>query len=163
MRKALRALVGTAVCLCLVGTLALAANSAKSPKGTAVTVEKFMVDLARAMNLKDASTVEGAAKAFNGLGITFGDPKANLNEAELVRVLSVLGIRVRTSNPAAVVSSGKVDTVLRTFNSELRRAAAGASAAASDCGDDFNCGGGKGGKYKRKANLSPGVPPGQTD
>jgi hypothetical protein len=29
--------------------------------------------------------------------------------------------------------------------------------------DDFNNGNGKGGKFKRKANLSPGVPPGQTD
>jgi len=164
MRKVLRAFVGTAVSLCLIGTLALAAGSAKSPKGSAITVEKFMVDLARAMNLKDAVTVEGASKAFSSLGITFSNPKGNMTEGELVRVLSILGVKVRTSNPAGLVSEAKSQNVIRTFRSELTRAAVNAGVSGGGNGlDDFNNGKGKGGKFKRKANLSPGVPPGQTD
>ena len=165
MRKVLRAFVGTAVSLCLIGTLALAAGSAKSPKGSEITVEKFMVDLARAMNLKDAVTVEGASKAFSSLGITFSNPKGNMTEGELVRVLSILGVKVRTSNPAGLVSEAKSQNVIRTFRSELTRAAVSAGVSGDDPNpnDDFNNGKGKGGKFKRKANLSPGVPPGQTD
>jgi hypothetical protein len=163
MSKVLRAFVGTALSLCLVGTLALAATSAKSPKGTGITVEKFVVDLARAMNLKDAGTAEGASKALRGLGITF-DEQGGLTEGQLVRALKVLGIRVRTSSPTALVSEAKAANVLKTFRAELTRAAAGTSLAGdTNPNDDFNNGNGKGGKFKRKANLSPGVPPGQTD
>jgi hypothetical protein len=129
-----------------------------------------MVDLARAMNLKDAGTAEGAAKALRSLGITFEEPSGTLTEGQLVRVLKILGIQVRTSNPAAPVSEAKSANVMRTFRLELTRAAAGGAVALggsnNDCSgadDDFNCGSGKGGKFKRKANLSPGVPPGQTD
>jgi ApbE superfamily uncharacterized protein (UPF0280 family) len=166
MRKALRAFVGTAVSLCLVGALAMAAAPAGS-KSAPITVGKFAMELARVMNVKvqGALTADSAKKALAGLGINMGPANAELTDGELVRVLGQLGINTRTSDPGRSVSVSKAESVFRIFRSELTKAGAGATGvvAAGNGGDDFNNGNGKGGKFKRKANLSPGVPPGQTD
>lgn len=166
MRKVLRAFLGTALSLCLVGALAMAAP-ASTQKSAPITVGSFAVELARAMNLKVTGglSADSAKKALGDLGIAMGPSDVSLTEGELVKVLGQLGINVRTSDPSRMVSTAKAENVVRTFRGELTKAAAGAGvvAAAGNGGDDFNNGNGKGGKFKRKANLSPGVPPGQTD
>ncbi len=164
MKKVLRAFVGTALSLCLVGALSMAAPTAKNAP---ISTGDFVVSLVRAMNPKAPAglTAEAAVKELSRLGITVsGSFKDTLKEGQLVSILRQLGVNVRAANPAREVSVAKATNVISTFRVELGKAAAGAGiVAAGNGGDDFNNGNGKGGKFKRKANLSPGVPPGQTD
>jgi hypothetical protein len=166
MRKVVRAFLGTALCLCLVGAVAVAA-APKGSKAQPVSVGFFAKELARAMNLKVSGdlTEASAVKALRELGLSLGSPKGQLTEGRLVTVLGQLGINVRTSNPGRSVTEAKASAVVRTFRGELGRAAAasgrtGIESSDPNPNDDFNNGNGKGGKFKRKANLSPG---GKTD
>jgi len=156
MRKVVRAFVGTALSLCLVGAVALAA--APTDKGP-IRVGDFAVQLVQAMNLKvDGPLTEVSAnKALGEIGIALGRLDRPLTEGELVGVLGQLGIRVRTSDPGREVTSSKASAVVRTFQTELSKASADSSI---EYYDDFNNGNGKGGRYKFKGNPSP---PGQTD
>jgi hypothetical protein len=156
MRKVVRAFVGTALSLCLVGTLALAG----APKGASkspMRVGEFAIQLVQAMNLRvDGELTEASAqKALKGVGVNLGRPDKTLTEGELVTVLGQLGVRVRSSDPGRAVTAGKGSAVLTTFKAELGRASS-AIGIEGDKPDDFNNGNGKGGKFKRKANLSPG-------
>jgi hypothetical protein len=157
MRKVVRAFVGTAISLCLVGALALAAAPQGSSKQSPMRVGDFAVELARAMNLKVDGPLTGVAakKALGDLGINLGDVGKTLTEGELVTVLGQVGVKVRTADPSKSVSTGKVGAVLRTFKAELTKASSSRFIEGNG-GDDFNNGNGKGGKFKRKANLSPG-------
>ncbi len=158
MRKVVRAFLGTALCLCLAGAVAVAA----APKGSgqSISVGDFAVELARAMNLQVSGglNADSAIKSLRELGLNLGSPAGTLTEGELVKVLGQLGINVKTGNPGRAVTEAKASAVVRTFRGELGRAAGasgGASIEAKD-NDDFNNGNGRGGKFKRKANLSPG-------
>ena len=166
MRKVVRAFVGTALCLCLVGAVAFAA-APRGSKGQPISVGDFAVELARAMNLKVSGDLneDNAMKALRELGLNFGSQKGRLTEGQLVKVLGQLGINVRTDRPGRAVTEAKASAVVRTFRGELGRAAAASGAVGIEGtdpnpNDDFNNGNGKGGKFKRKANLSPG---GKTD
>lgn len=160
MSKVVRAFFGTALCLCLVGAMAFAA-APRGSKGQAITVGEFAVELAGAMNLKVAGDLneESAMGALRQLGLNLGSGNGRLTEGELVRVLGQLGVNVRTASPGRDVTGAKASAVVRTFRGELSRAASGSGMATiegSKPDDDFNNGNGKGGKFKRKANLSPG-------
>lgn len=155
MRKVVRAFVGTALSLCLVGALALAG----APKGASkspMRVGDFAIELVQAMNLRVEGelTAASARKALADVGVKLGQPNKTLTEGELVSVLGQLGVRVRSSDPGRAVTSGKGSAVLTTFKAELGRASG--IGIEGDKPDDFNNGNGKGGKFKRKANLSPG-------
>jgi len=161
MRKVVRAFVGTALSLCLVGALALAGAPKGSDSKSPMRVGDFAVQLAQAMNLKTDGTEASAKKALGDIGIKVGDLNTGLTEGQLVTMLGQVGIQVRSSNPGRSVTGVKAEAVVKTFSRELNRAAsAGSVELAGNGGDDFNNGNGKGGKFKRKANLSPG---GQTD
>ena len=165
MKRALRAFVGAALSLFLVSALAVAAGTAKS---TPISTGDFVVSLVRAMDPKAPAglTADAAVKELNRLGIAVsGNMKDALTEGQLVSVLRQFGVNVRAADPSRLVSAAKANHVLSTFRGEVTKAAAarGLTTAGGNGGDDFNNGNGKGGKFKRKANLSPGVPPGQTD
>jgi hypothetical protein len=159
MRKVVRAFLGTALCLCLAGAVAVAA-APQSSRTQPVTVGNFAVELARAMNLKVTGdlTAESATKALQDLGLNLGSPNGRLTEGQLVTVLGQLGINVRSANPGRMLTEAKASAVIRTFHGELGKtaAASGFAGIESKAIDDFNNGNGKGGKFKRKANLSPG-------
>lgn len=160
MSKVVRAFVGTAMCLCLVGAMAFAA----APRGTKsqpITVGDFAVQLVGAMNLQVSGdlTEESAMTALRQLGLNLGSAGSRLTEGDLVRVLGQLGVNVRTASPGRSVTEAKASAVVRTFRGELSRAATSSGLATIEGNkpdDDFNNGNGKGGKFKRKANLSPG-------
>lgn len=160
MRKVLRAFVGAALSLCLVGALAVA-GTAKSPKGASITNGDFAVKLVEAMRMKAPQGGFNQASAMDALaaiGVKLGNASEPLTEARLVGALAALGVSVRSSDPARSVMTDKADRVLSTFGRELTKASASAGIAAAGNGnDDFNNGNGKGGKFKRKANLSPGA------
>jgi hypothetical protein len=119
MRKVLRAFVGTALSLCLVSALALAAAPSSS-KSAPITVGKFAIELTRAMNLKVSGglTADSAKKALSDLGISTSPADASLTEGELVRVLGQLGINVRTSDP---LNEWKRKKVLRCIPNQFSR------------------------------------------
>ena len=162
MSKVVRAFLGTAMCLCLVGAMAFAA-APKGTKGQPISVGDFAIELVQAMNLKVDGGLdqESAVNALRQLGLNLGSSKGKLTEGELVRVLGQLGVNVRTASPGRAVSGAKASAVVRTFRGELSRAASASGMATIEGtsptpNDDFNNGNGKGGKFKRKANLSPG-------
>jgi hypothetical protein len=156
MTKVVRAIVGTALSLCLVTALGFAGAPRGSDKSP-VRVGDFAIQLADAMNIKHDGTPGGAKKALGDLGIRVGDPNATLTEGKLVSLLGNLGIQVKSSSTGRAVTGGKAEAVVKTFQRELRRAAVtGNVELAGNGDDDFNNGNGKGGKFKRKANLSPG-------
>ena len=158
MKRVLRAFVGSALSLCLVGSLALAAASAKT---TPISIGDFVVSLVRAMDSKAPAglTPDAAAKELGKLGISIGGSmKDPLTEGQLVALLRQFGVNVRAADPARQVSQAKANNVISTFRGEITKVAAvgGLVSAAGNGNDDFNNGNGKGGKFKRKANLSPG-------
>ena len=158
MKRVLRGFVGSALSLCLVGSLALAAGS---PKTSPITTGDFVVSLVRAMDAKAPAglTPDAAAKELGKLGISVTGPmNAPLTEGQLVTLLRQFGVNVRAADPGRQVSQAKANNVIATFRGEITKvgAANGIVSAAGNGGDDFNNGNGKGGKFKRKANLSPG-------
>ena len=161
MSKVIRLIVGTALSLCLVTALGFAGAPRGSNDKSLVRVGDFAVQLADAMNIKHDGTPGGAKKALGALGIRVGDLNATLTEGRLVTLLGDLGIKVKSSATGRAVTGGKAEAVVKTFQRELRRAAgAGNVGLEKKPIDDFNNGNGIGGKFKRKANLSPG---GKTD
>jgi len=139
------------------------AAAPKGSKGQPITVGDFAVELVGAMNLKVSGdlTEDRAINTLRQLGLNLGSANSKLTEGELVRVLSQLGVNVRTSSPGRAVTDSKANAVVRTFRGELSRAAASSGMATIEGtdpnpNDDFNNGNGRGGKFKRKANLSPG-------
>jgi len=158
MKRVLRAFVGSALGLCLMGSMALAAPSAKAAP---INTGDFVVSLVRAMDPKAPAglTPDAAAKELGKLGITVsGAMNSRLTEGQLVTLLRQFGVNVRAADPGKEVSQAKANNVISTFRGEITKAAAvgGLVSAAGNGGDDFNNGNGKGGKFKRKANLSPG-------
>lgn len=158
MKRVLRAIVGSALGLCLVGSLALAAPTSKTAP---ITTGDFVVNLVRAMDPKAPAglTPDAAAKELGKLGISVTGPMTSpLTEGQLVTLLRQFGVNVRAADPGRAVSQAKANNVISTFRGEITKVAAvgGLVSAAGNGLDDFNNGNGKGGKFKRKANLSPG-------
>ncbi|MBI3449936.1 MAG: hypothetical protein HY049_13600 [Acidobacteria bacterium] len=104
-------------------------------------------------------TADAAVKELGKLGIgVSGSLGSPLTEGQLVTLLRQFGVNVRAADPGREVTQAKANNVISTFRGEITKVAAvgGLVSAGGYTGDDFNNGNGKGGKFKRKANLSPG-------
>jgi hypothetical protein len=159
MKRVLRTVMGSALGLCLVGSLALAGASAKTAP---ITTGDFIVNLVKAMDPKAPAgmTPDAAASELGKLGISVGGSMTSpLTEGQLVTLLRQFGVNVRAADPARTVSQAKANNVISTFRGEITKVAAVGGivgAGGSGTNDDFNNGNGKGGKFKRKAYNSAG-------
>jgi len=137
------------------------ALAAPSTKTAPITTGDFVVSLVKAMDPKAPAglSADAAVKELGKLGISVsGSLGSPLTEGQLVTLLRQFGVNVRAADPGREVTQAKANNVISTFRGEITKVAAvgGLVSAAGNGGDDFNNGNGKGGKFKRKANLSPG-------
>jgi len=129
------------------------------------TVADFAVSLAQSLHLtppegKKVFTPESASWALWQSGVRIqADSRKVLTEEVLAATISQLGFNVVPSEADRIVTAEKAGTALATFiNSDtLERLRAGGAKLAGNGGDDFNNGNGKGGKFKRKNDKSPGT------
>src|SRR5258706_11142207 len=104
MKRVLRTFVGSALSLCLVGSLALAGAAAKTAP---ITTGDFIVNLVKAMDPKAPAglTPDAAARELGKLGISVGGSMTSpLTEGQLVALLRQFGVNVRAADPGRVVS-----------------------------------------------------------
>lgn len=158
MKKVLRALLGTGICLCLMSAVALAAPASGNDR---YSVGDFAVEMARMMNLP-ADSVDTAIASLQGRSVrVIGVPTRQLTEGDVVDLLSQAGIAVTASDPSAPVRAQRGHDILAAFSSELSKKGGlndsvigGNETNPSNPNDDFNNGNGRGGKFKRKKKNS---------
>ncbi|HKY31817.1 MAG TPA: hypothetical protein VJV23_04715 [Candidatus Polarisedimenticolia bacterium] len=158
MKRVLRALMGSALCLGLASAVALAAPASGNDR---YTVGDFAVEMARVMGLPGDST-ESALASLQGRNIhVAGNSQRQLTEGDVVALLSQAGITVTANDPSAPVRGDRGREILSAFSTELSRHGGlvdntvGANETnPSNPNDDFNNGNGRGGKFKRKKKNS---------
>lgn len=149
------------------GSARSAAESSRSESTPAreYTVGDFAVRLAQSLHLtppdgQSAFTPESASRVLwqNGVRIQ-ADSRKGLTEEVLTSTMTQLGFNLVPNEAARAVSAQKAETTLTTFiNSDtLDRLRMNGMEIAGNGGDDFNNGNGKGGKFKRKKDQSPGT------
>jgi len=105
MRKSLLILAVSAAV-----TVAAFAASTSVQKST-VTVGDFATKVARVLG-KPAATPQAAIDSLKSLGVTVGDSSARLTEGDAARILSDLGVSVKTQTPGNALSAGRADQLL---------------------------------------------------
>ena len=165
MKRVLRAVVGSALCLTLASAVALAAPArASSPRTqtpeSTYRVADFAVDLAAAMGVRGL-TPESAVATLRSRGINVANPNKPATESDVVNLLSQAGITVSTKSPNKLVGASQANDIIRAFGPQLSSSSGpvqgcvGCDAGTgSNPNDDFNNGNGRGGKFKRKKKNS---------
>ena len=165
MKRVLRAVVGSALCLTLASALAVAAPARDSKPRTqtpetSYRVADFAVDLVAAMG-HGRQTPENAMATLRNRGVVVANPSKPATESDVVSMLAQAGITVTTKSPNRIVGSSQANEIIRAFGSQLT-SASGLNSGCSNCdagvgsnpNDDFNNGNGRGGKFKRKKKNS---------
>ena len=103
MKRVLRAVVGSALCLTLASALALAAPARDSKPRiqtpeTSYRVADFAVDLVAAMG-HGRQTPENAMATLRSRGVVVSNPSKPATESDIVGMLSQAGITVTTKSP----------------------------------------------------------------
>ena len=163
MKRAFRALLGSALSLSLASAVALAAPASGTDR---YSVGDFAVDMARVMNLP-AESIDIAIGSLTSRSIkVVGNPQRQITEGDVVDLLSQAGIAVTANDPAAPVRGQRGKDILSAFSSDLAKRGAlgtdtpvdnvigGDQTNPSNPNDDFNNGNGRGGKFKRKKKNS---------
>jgi len=166
MKRVLRAIVGSALCLTLMSAAVVAAPARASQPRTpasepAYRVADFAVDLLAAMGMR-GQTHESALAALRTRGIVVANPNKPVTESDVVSLLSQAGVTVTTKSPNKIVGSSQANEIIRAFGPQLAAPSSGLvnncvgcdSGTGSNPNDDFNNGGGRGGKFKRKKKNS---------
>ena len=161
MKRAFRALLGSALSLSLASAVALAA-----PANDRYAVGDFAVDMAKVMNLP-AESIDIALASLQSRSIkVVGNPQRQITEGDVVDLLSQAGIAVTANDPSAPVRGQRGKDILAAFSSDLAKRGArstdvpvdsvigGNETNPSNPNDDFNNGNGRGGKFKRKKKNS---------
>ncbi len=164
MKRFLRALLGTAMCLCLASAVTLAAPGRDAQRTShVVTVGDFAVQLAKAVTGRTVASPESAAASLRDSGIVVrGNLNRPLTQGDVVNLLSQAGIRVTAKDPGQQVDKGRAQDIISTFNADLGRGRKLDTTPCVGCtsgtglnpNDDFNNGNGVGGKFKRKKKNS---------
>ena len=165
MKRVLRAVVGSALCLTLASAVALAAPARASQPRTqspepAYRVADFAADLVAALG-HGRQSPENALSTLRNRGIVVANPGKPVTESDVVNLLSQAGVTVTTKSPNKLVGSSQANDIIRAFGpqlsstSSLNNGCVGCSdGVANNPNDDFNNGNGRGGKYKRKKKNS---------
>lgn len=142
-----------------------AAKASESPAAREYTVGDFAVNLAQSLHLalpegQRSFTPESATKVLwkNGVRIQ-ADSRKELTEEVLTSTMTQLGFNLVPNEAGRAVTADRAESALSTFiNSDtLERLRRNGMEIAGNGGDDFNNGNGKGGKFKRKNDKSPGT------
>ena len=166
MKRVLRAIVGSALCLTLASAVAVAAPARDSQPRTQTPVSSyrvadFAVDLLAAMGVR-GQTPESAVSTLRNRGIVVSNPSKPVTESDVVNLLSQAGITVTTKSPNKLVGASQANEIVKAFGAQLAAPSGGLTSGCVGCNDgvssnpndDFNNGNGRGGKFKRKKKNS---------
>ena len=165
MKRVLRAVAGSALCLTLASAVALATpardSKPRTPAAASYSVADFATDLVAAMG-HGRQTPENAIATLRSKGITVANPSKPATESDVVSMLSQAGITVTTKSPNRLVGASQANEIVHAFSSQLAAPSSGLNTGCTNCdgglgsnpNDDFNNGNGRGGKFKRKKKNS---------